>query len=180
MSIPLTGVKRKKRVIQIIAILTVCVAVIAGCSSQASEQEADTNIADSTAHTVKVEQVVMVQISEPLEQVANVVASAQVDIVAKAGADVLEILKVRGDQVVEGDVIITLDDTDARLQREQASLARASAEQSLISGKKQWQNSVAKLEQMVSDATRMYNKAQNDYDLGLIDKMALDQAESAL
>jgi len=168
---------------QALAILAISMLVIAGCSSGAGLQEAQAGAAAESANQalkrVKIAEFAKVQISEPQEQVADVVASAQVDIVAKAGAEVREVVKERGARVKKGEPIILLDDTDARLQQQQALLSREGAQEALSTGRKQWHNSVDRMEQAVSEATKAYNKMRNDYDLGLVGQSELDQAESA-
>lgn len=170
-----------KKAAKTIAILTLAAVIAAGCSSGNQEQGAETPSGSeaSAIKQVKVETVEKVQISDPLEQVADVLASAQVSVIAKTSADVREVLKERGEAVQAGDVIVELDDTDALLQQKQALLGYESARQSLSSGRKQWEHNVAKMEQMVSQATKTYNKMRNDYDAGLVDKATLDQAEDA-
>ncbi len=176
-------VKTVRRSMQALAILAISMLVIAGCSSGAGLQEAQAGAAAESANQalkrVKIAEIAKVQISEPQEQVADVVASAQVDIVAKAGAEVREVVKERGARVKKGEPIILLDDTDARLQQQQALLSREGAQEALSTGRKQWHNSVDRMEQAVSEATKAYNKMRNDYDLGLVGQSELDQAESA-
>lgn len=174
---------KQSRTVRAAAVLAVCAAIIAGCAAGAQrEQGAESPAADASAAAVKqvkVAEIAKVQISEPLEQVADVLASAQVSVVAKTNADVSEVVKERGDQVKQGEVLVVLDDTDALLQQQQALLSRESAEQSLESGRKQWAHNVSKMEQALAQATKHYNKSRNDYDAGLVDKTALDQAEDA-
>ena len=164
-------------------VLAVSVAIIAGCSSSNLEQGAEgTDAVDAQAPAIKVVKVAeigKVQISEPREQVADVLASAKVNVVAKTTGDVQEVLKLRGERVTAGDVIVVLDDTDAQLQRKQAQLSYQGALQSLDAGRKQWSHNVLKMEQVLKQATQAYNKMRNDYDAGLVDKAALDQAENA-
>jgi len=175
------GVKGRARMGSIAVVLAVGIAVIAGCSSQPkSEGAADAaNANNAAAKTVKVAEIAKVQIAEPLEQVADVLASAQVNIVAKAGADVHQIVKKRGETVKAGDVIVALDDTDALLQQEQSLLSRESAALSLETGRKQWESNLAKMELALSEAAKNYNKMKNDYDAGLVGKSELNQAETA-
>jgi HlyD family secretion protein len=170
----------KKKLVQTAIVMAVGIALLAGCSSQAKEQEGELASTSSIdLKRVKTAEIVKVQISAPLEQVADVVASAQVDIVAKAGGDLQEIVQPRGAKVNKGDIIAILEDTDVRLQQEQALLSREGAGQALTAGKKQWQLNVEKMEQALTEVTKAYNKTKNDYDQGLADKTQLDQAESA-
>ena len=180
MSISGQGVNKLAKTAGAAAALAVLAAVIAGCSAQPKEQGAGpAETASAAVKTVKTAEIAKVQIAAPLEQVADVVASAQVSIVAKAGADVLEIPKKRGEKVAKGDVIVVLDDSDALLQRDQAVLSKESAQKGLATGRKQWQQNVTKMEQALADATKTYNKMKNDYDSGLVGKTELDQAENA-
>ncbi|TVX99749.1 efflux RND transporter periplasmic adaptor subunit [Cohnella terricola] len=175
-------VKRRARTVSIAVVLAAGIAVIAGCSSQPKTEGAAETAANANqvaAKTVKVAEIAKIQIAEPLEQVADVLASAQVHIVAKAGADVQQIMKKRGETVKAGDVIVALDDTDALLQQEQSLLSRESAALSLETGRKQWESNLAKMELALSEATKNYNKMKNDYDAGLVGKSELNQAETA-
>ncbi|WP_276353575.1 efflux RND transporter periplasmic adaptor subunit [Cohnella caldifontis] len=171
--------KKKTRTWGGAAALVVSVALVAGCSAQAGQGAEPTSTAAAAVKTVKVADIGKVQISEPREQVADVLASAQVNVVSKASADVREVLKERGSKVAKGDVLVSLDDTDALLQQEQARLSLESAQQSLDSGRKQWELNVKKVEQALSQATKNLNKTKNDYDQGLVGKTELDQAQNA-
>lgn len=174
----------RSRTVRAAAVLAVCAAIVAGCASgaqpeQGAESSAAADSSPSAVKQVKVAEIAKVQIADPLEQVADVLASAQVSVVAKTNADVRTVVKERGDQVKRGEVLVELDDTDALLQQQQALLSREGALQSLESGRKQWAHNVSKMEQALAQATKHYNKTRNDYDAGLVDKFALDQAEDA-
>ncbi len=181
MRISMKNVKGRVKPFGKAAALAVLAAAIAGCAAQPQAEGADAaNAAENAAFkTVKVAEIAKVQIAEPYEQVADVLASAQVNIVAKAGADVREILKERGESVAAGDTIIALDDTDALLQQEQSRLQLESARLSLETGRKQWEQNVAKLELALGEAAKTYNKMKNDYEAGLVGKSELNQAEAA-
>ena len=163
------------------AVLAICAAIMASCAAGTQQEQGaePSGGADASAvKQVKVAEIAKVQIAEPREQVGDVMASARVSVVAKASADVREVLKQRGDRVALGEALVDLDDTDVLLQRQQALLSRESAQRSLASGRKQWEHNVAKMEQALEQATKSYNKMRNDYDAGLVDKAALDQAEN--
>jgi RND family efflux transporter MFP subunit len=161
--------------------LLAALAIAAGCSAQPASQMGDAagGAEQAQVKTVKVAEIQQVQIAAPQEQVADVLASAQVSVVAKAGADVKKIVTQRGETVEAGDVLVELDDTDALLQQEQARLQLESARLSLSTGRRQWEQNVAKMELALSEAAKAYNKAQNDYEKGLIGKSELNQAETA-
>ena len=176
MSNRFTGVNR---FIKGSVIAALSMVLIVGCSSQAEVTQGEESDTQQEIHTVKVAPITKVMISEPIEQVADVIASAQVDMMSKATADVVGIVKERGETVEKGEIVLELDTTDVQLQRQQALLGYEIAKQSLSTGKKEWQHTVAKMEQMLSEATKTYNKMKNDYDLGIVEKSQLDQAENA-
>lgn len=174
------GANAWAKTVRTVVVLAVSAAIVASCTSSGPSQGADAvDVQAPAVKVVKVAEISKLQISEPREQVADVLASAQVSVVAKSTGDVRELLKSRGEQVAPGDVIVVLDDTDARLQQRQAQLSHEGAQQSLYSGRKQWAHNVTKMEQVLAQATKAYNKMRNDYDAGLVDKEALDQAENA-
>lgn len=152
---------------------------VAGCAAEGGGTGELAAAAEEGVKTVRVQPIAKMPVSGPIEQVADVVASGQVDIIAKTSADVVEVLAERGARVQKGDVLIRLDDTDAKLALDQARLAHKNAKQALETGTKQWRNNVERMEQALTEATRFYNKTRNDYDRGLVDKSELDQAENA-
>lgn len=70
-------------------------AVLSGCTAQAAGNAKDPKPAAQAEQikTVKVTGVTKQKIGDPLEQIADVVSSIQMDIVAKSGGDVQQILK---------------------------------------------------------------------------------------
>lgn len=168
------------------AALVLTVAVAAGCTAGGKQGAEPATAQEQTIKSVKVQKISKQKIGDPLEQVADVVAATQLDVIAKAGGEVREIVKKRGEQVAAGDVIVRLDPTDMQIQREKASLQLQSSQQALTKGRKDFTdgktemaNSVKKMEQALLDVTKTYNKAKNDYDQGLITKQQLDQTETA-
>jgi HlyD family secretion protein len=167
-------------------IIVLSAALLTGCSS--SQQTAASQAgAAQTLKTVKVAPIDKQKIGDPLEQVAEVVSSLQVDVITKAGGDVREILKKRGDSVEKGEVILRLDPTDALIQKEKAQVALSGtqqqltkARQDLADGKKELQNNIAKMEIGLQDAEKNYNQMRNDYDSGLATKDQLDVIETQL
>jgi HlyD family secretion protein len=160
-------------------------AILAGCTSPAPTPPPVS--AESLIKTVKVAKVEKKTIGAPLEQVADVVSSVQMDIVTKVGGDVQQILKKRGDTVTKGELIIKLDPTDIELQKQKGLLGVKSATQQLskaqedlANSKVDLQNAVTKIEQSIKDAEKNFAKARNDYDLGLLTKFQLDQSDTQL
>jgi multidrug efflux pump subunit AcrA (membrane-fusion protein) len=161
-------------------------AVLAAGCAKAPAQPAQAAGQEQTA-TVRVQPITKMTIADPLEQVADVVSAVQLDVVAKANGDVLEVFKKKGDFVNKGDVIFRLDPTDVQLQHRQAELNKRSSElnyskskDDIENGKTDARNAVTKLEQAVNDLEKTYNKLRNDYDAGLATQQQVDQAETQL
>lgn len=161
-------------------------ALLAGCSAKPAE-EPTAQAAEAQVKTVKVETIGKKKIGDPAEQVADVVSSLQLDVVTKTGGDIVEIVKKRGDAVTKGDVILRLDPTDVLLQKEKAQITiggtqeqMAKARQDLADGKLELKNGIQKLESAIQDMEKTYNKMRNDYDLGLVTKIQLEQFETQL
>ncbi|GAA3411716.1 efflux RND transporter periplasmic adaptor subunit [Paenibacillus hodogayensis] len=170
---------------KIAAALVLTVAVAAGCTTGGKEA-APAAAQEQTIKSVKVQPLAKQKIGEPLEQIADVVAATQLDVIAKAGGDVKELTVKRGDQVNAGDVIARLDPVDMKLQKDKVALQLQSSQQALTKAKKDFTdsktemaNGVKKMEQALQDITKTYNKARNDYDQGLITKQQLEQTETA-
>lgn len=165
--------------------MVLAAALLAGCSAEPAQQPAAA--AESQVKSVKVAPVEKKSIGEPLEQVADISASVQMNIVTKVNGDVLEILKKRGDRVEKGDVLFRIDPTDLEIQKEKAQLSIASTQEQMnkarldvADGKQELKDGITKMESALKDAEKGYNKLRNDYDLGLVPKIQLEQAETQL
>lgn len=164
-----------------VGVLLLSAALFTGCSPQPAAPTA----AEPQIKAVKVEKIEKRKIAEPLEQVADVVSSLQIDVVSKASGDIKEILKKRGDAVVKGDVILRLDPTDVLLNKERAQITISGTQAQLVKAREDLANSkqdlqvgIAKLESSLKDTEKNYNKMRNDYDLGLVTKIQLEQMET--
>jgi HlyD family secretion protein len=180
-----TKTKKLKAGYPVAGAMVLAAALLAGCSAEPAQQPAAA--AESQVKSVKVAPVAKKSIGEPLEQVADISASVQMNIVTKVNGDVLEILKKRGDRVEKGDVLFRIDPTDLEIQKEKAQLSIAStqeqmskARQDLADGKQEMKDAITKMESALRDAEKGYNKLRNDYDLGLVPKIQLEQAETQL
>ncbi|MBE1443064.1 efflux RND transporter periplasmic adaptor subunit [Paenibacillus sp. OAS669] len=174
-----------KRNLSIVGALVISTALFAGCTAKPEASAPATT--ESQVKTVKVEKVQKQKIADPLEQVADVVSSLQMDVVTKAGGDVLEMLKKRGDIVEKGEVLFRLDPTDIQISKEKAQIALngtqqqlAKAKQELEDSKQELKNGITKQEIALQDAEKNYSKMRNDYDQGLVTKFQLEQVESQL
>lgn len=180
-----TKINRLKAGYPVAGALVLAAALMAGCSAESAQQPAAA--VESQVKSVKVAPVEKKSIGEPLEQVADISASVQMNIVTKVNGDVLEILKKRGDRVEKGEVLFRIDPTDLEIQKEKAQLSIAStqeqmtkARRDLADGKQELKDGITKMESALKDAEKGYNKLRNDYDMGLVPKIQLEQAETQL
>ncbi|PZE22606.1 efflux RND transporter periplasmic adaptor subunit [Paenibacillus xerothermodurans] len=176
-------IRTVKQSTKIVGIAMLSAILAAGCTQPAAPPE--TAAAEAPLKQVKVAAVQKQKIAEPLEQVADVASSIQMDIVTKTSGDVQQIYKKRGDMVQQGETIVKLDPTDVELQKQKGVLSVRSAQQQLTKAKEDLantktdlQHAATKAETALRDAEKSYSKARNDYDLGLITKAQLDQAET--
>ncbi|MEK8129786.1 efflux RND transporter periplasmic adaptor subunit [Paenibacillus filicis] len=168
---------------KVVSAVVISTALLAGCSAQPAAQPAPA--AESQVKTIKVAPVEKKKIGEPLEQVADVSASVQMDVVSKVNGDVLQLLKKRGDYVEKDEVLFRIDPTDLQIQKEKAQIAVSGTQQQmekarkdLADGKQDAKDGIAKLEAALNDADKNYSKLRNDYDLGLVTKIQLEQTET--
>lgn len=153
-------------------------ALAAGCSASNAGQG---------PKPVKTAQAAKTAINETQEVDADVVSSSQVNVIAKVGGDVKEIVKKRGDYVQQGDVILRLDNADALRSKEKAELSRQNLQaqldktgQDLATNRGVLKNTVEKLQLQLADQEKTYNNIRNDYDAGLASKTQLEKAETLL
>lgn len=176
-----------KQSTKIFGVLALSAAIAVGCSSSPAVSPAATTAAQQGVKVVKTAKITKQKIGEPVEQVGDVVSSVQLDILAKSGGEVIEILKKRGDIVEKGDVLIRLDPTDVLIQKDLNAVSMKGAQAGLTEAKQKTSNGiedakdgVSKLETAVSDLEKAYNTARNEYDLGTATKSQLEKAETAL
>jgi HlyD family secretion protein len=178
-----------KQSAKLFGVVALSAAIIAGCSASpaASPSAAPANAAEQGVKVVKTAKIAKQKIGNPVEQVGDVVSSVQLDVVAKSGGEVIEILKKRGDKVEKGDVLFRLDPTDVLIQKDLNTVSIKGAQAGLVEAKQKTANGIAdakdgvsKLETAVNDLEKAYNKARNEYDLGTATKTQLEQSETAL
>ncbi|TLS50556.1 efflux RND transporter periplasmic adaptor subunit [Paenibacillus antri] len=168
--------------------LALSAALVTGCSLQPAAAD-DTNGAQEAPQTkiVRIEKVGKTKIGEPLEQVADVLASVQIDVFAKTSAEVEAVLKKRGDWVEAGETIVQLKQDDALLALESAELGLRSAQRTFATGdqeianqKLQMKNQIARMEQQAKDLEENYNLMLNEFELGNVTQRELDQTKTNL
>ncbi|GAA3413279.1 efflux RND transporter periplasmic adaptor subunit [Paenibacillus hodogayensis] len=162
------------------------VALLAGCNAT-PEAKPIAAAEQSQVKTVKTAKIEKRSIDDPAQHVADVVPSTRMTVATKAGGEVLEVLKKRGDTVEKDELLFRIDPKDVLLQKEKAQVSISGtrqqlnkATQDLADGKRDLQNGIAKLEQSVRDVEKTYNKMRNDYDQGLASKIQLEQLETQL
>ncbi|TXK85818.1 efflux RND transporter periplasmic adaptor subunit [Paenibacillus sp. N3.4] len=177
-----------KQSAKLFGIVALSAAIAVGCSATpAASPTAKPAGVEQGVKVVKTAKITKQKIGEPIEQVGDVVSSVQLDIVAKAGGEVIELLKKRGDKVEKGDVLFRLDPTDTLIQKDMNAVNIKSAQAGLNSAKESTSNGIAdakdgvsKMETSVNDLEKAYNRLHNDYDLGLATKTQLEQSETTL
>ena len=178
-------VKQSTKLVGIVALTT---ALAVGCSNKPLAGPQDTTQGqESQIKTVKTVKVTKEKISDPLEQVANVISSVQLEVISKTGGDVQQVYKKRGDMVKKGELLFRIDPSDLQLQKEQGQLGIKSAQaqlkqakEELANAKTDLENNIVKAEQGIRDAEKNFNKMRNDYDEGTVTKIQLEQEETKL
>ena len=163
-------------------------ALAAGCSLQpAATEEAQAAQEQQQIKTVKTAKVGKTKIGEPLEQVADILASVQIDVFAKTSAEVEAIRKRRGDWVEAGETIVQLKQDDAQLALQSAELGLrsaqrtyATADEDIANQKLQMKNQIARMEQQVKDLRETYNYLLNEFEAGNVTQRELDQTAANL
>lgn len=189
---------RKKRrrpyrqVVKTVSILAMSFTIIAGCSETIPlSHETSAAVQEQPLKSVKLYKVGKQKIGDPVEHAADVLSSVQFDIIAKAGGDIVQVLKNREEWVQEGEVIVRVNSVDANFEKEKATLAvetiktainksRERARKDMETQKRELNNSILKLEMGLGDMTRSYNKLKNDYEVGKATKAQLYQMDVQL
>jgi multidrug efflux pump subunit AcrA (membrane-fusion protein) len=122
-----------------------------------------------------------------IEQDADVVSSAQVNVTVKVGGDIQQLLKKRGDLVTQGEVILKLDAADMQRSKRKTELSRDNLQAQLDKTKEDvstnkavLKNTIGKLGLQIADLEKAYNNARNDFDQGVVTKTQLEKAETQL
>lgn len=180
----------RKSNMKTVSIVTLCLVMLAGCKASADPEQKAVG-PEQAMKTVKTEKVAKQRMADPSVRAGDVQSSLQFDVLAKVGGDVEQVLKKRGDLVQEGDVIVKLNSSDLKFQRDKASLAVESAQNAISQAQKQAQKdmenskaelsaSIQKMEMSLEDMSRNYNKLRNDFDVGQATKNQVAQAEAQL
>ncbi|WP_334072672.1 efflux RND transporter periplasmic adaptor subunit [Paenibacillus sp. A14] len=115
------------------AMLAMVAMTAAGCT-KAEEQKPPVQTNAPQKPSVKVSVAELRTIDDPQEVVAEIAASDQRDVVAKASGDVKRVYKQRGDQVKKGELLFELDTTDVLLQKQKAEISLRTAQLNLKNG----------------------------------------------
>ncbi len=173
--------------------IAACVALLSGC--QQSDRVLGLGTGASSAQEQRMSQekpvnavpIVKRKIGDTPEVTADVMSAVRTELTVKAGGKVERIHKKRGDPVQKGELLVTLSNPDLLLQRERALLAVRSAEDAMLQARRTHNesrtataHSLLKMEAELDRLTRLYNRARNNYDVGLATKAQVEQARSEL
>jgi multidrug efflux pump subunit AcrA (membrane-fusion protein) len=167
------------------AIILAATVLAVGCSAPPPQQASA--VANLQNKPIKVAAIAQHSMSDPKEQVAEVSAAVQIDVMPKAGGQVLQVLKKKGEPVNEGEVIIRLDSRDAELQVQKVEQSLKGAEEALRqsienqnNSRIDLQSSLVKANEQVNSIQQEYNKARNDFEAGTVTKRQVEQVETQL
>ncbi|AEI40039.1 efflux RND transporter periplasmic adaptor subunit [Paenibacillus mucilaginosus] len=176
----------KRRYAQTLGILLLASSVAAACSPPGAPA-APAAQGETKQKPVKTAKVERHLVSDPREQLADVVASVKLDVITKAGGQVTEVLKNKGEAVKAGEVLFRIDSRDAASQVEKNQVSLTSAQQALEKAREDLKNSrtellnaIEKAQQTLDNAKKNHNKMMNDYDNGLVTKRQLEQSEETV
>lgn len=159
-------------------------ALLAGCaggpaSSGGTDPAAETS-AQPLVRTVRAEQITVRDLGDPIVTEGTVHAAEVFWVTAKYAGDVLEIAKRPGEAVAEGEIIVRLTSEELRKERSRAAAAHEAAVRRLNDARKNASELAALNQKNLSAATAEWNRARNDYDLGLIGEAELQRAREQM
>jgi HlyD family secretion protein len=165
-----------------VGILSLGLAFLTGCSlskvpAQASQLETSQQ---QQIKMVKVIEINKQKIGDPLELVAEVESSAQLQVNTVVSGAVEQIFKKRGDIVKKGEVILRINSKELEQQKEIGVIALQNAQAKLDRTIKESALSIFKMNENLAAMTSSINKMKNDYDEGLITKEELDDKNKLL
>jgi HlyD family secretion protein len=158
--------KRTARIAVLVLVVTVAAVVILGCGKPKPK-----DVVTEAAVPVALAEVTLGSMSETVPVTGTLKADREAAVKPQVSAQVTAVLAQEGDAVSQGQVLITLDQTDYQNQVRQASAAVATAQASVGAARAQWQASVRRL-QVVVEGARPEERA--------IARSKLEQAEAAL
>lgn len=174
----------KYRWMGVITLLTAATVLATACSAPGGKDAATVQL---TPKPVKTEVIKLQKISNPIEQVADVVAGTTLDVMAKASGEVTDVLKQRGEYVTKGDVLFVIDNKDALSNKRKSELQVKSAQDSLqqardnkVNSRKDLADNVARSQTALNNAQQDYNKIRNDFEAGSAVQRQVDQVKQAL
>lgn len=176
--------KIKSRSMGVIALLTAAAVLASACSAPGAKGAATVQLAP---RAIKTDVIKKQKISNPIEQVADVAAGTTLDVVSKAGGEVTEVLKKRGEYVEKGEILFVIDNKDALSAKRKSELSVRSAQESLqqakdnkVNNRKDLLDNVTRSQTALKNAAQEYNKIRNEYDAGIAVQHQVDQSKQAL
>ncbi|MDK2810637.1 MAG: HlyD family secretion protein [Petroclostridium sp.] len=174
-----------KKSINIFVAALLLTGIITGCSRKQAQTPQQT---DEKAISVSVSKAVRMDIESTVKLNGKVTPNIEVNVIPKVAGKVKKIYIKEGQMVKQGDILFTIEDTDYRLQTEQAAAALNSARVALQKAKggaveqqiAQLRSSLALAETNYSDAKNNYQRIKQLFESGGASKQALENAETAL
>jgi len=158
-------------------------ALVAGCASEGASGTAGPAPEPSReplVKTVRAEPITVRDFGDPLVTEGTVRPAEVFWVTAKYAGEVLEVVKGPGDPVAEGDIIIRLTSEELRKELSSATAAHQAALRRLSDARQNAAELAAMHQRNVAAATADWNRARNDYDLGLIGEAELERAREQL
>src|SRR5690349_3333533 len=157
-----------------IALIAVAVLVVAGAAFKFATRPAAVTPAEktspaaeapaaSTAAEVRVEPVAVGVLDQPVRVTGTLRTDETVTLSTKATGLVKSVSVKEGDRVARGQLLVVIDDSDIRAQRDRAVAAVQAAEAAVVEKRAQVQSSESKLRQAKTSGTIKDIAAQSEY-----------------
>lgn len=172
-----------------IAVTMLLMVFAAGCSAPPGAP-GETPVQEQE-ETIATEAIAKHSMGSPREQIAEIEAAVDLDIVAQTSGKIVEITAPKGSSVQEGDVILRLESDSAQLSQESAQSSLQSAQEALTKAQKdleasrmEYQTSISKLEQEYVELvqqgadTKDIENAQRELDTAKQKLQALESTSS--
>lgn len=156
--------------------------LISACGGKSNASSANTNTAAPPTVDITTAQAVVQQIPTYFEATGNLASDAQTDVAPTVGGKITEVNFDIGSYVNKGDVLVRLDDRDARIRLEQANAQVQQAESNIQQAQSQVEQARANVRQVQSQLGLQNGATFNINDVSEVKtaKAALELAEKEL
>ncbi|MCL7746620.1 efflux RND transporter periplasmic adaptor subunit [Halalkalibacter alkaliphilus] len=152
-----------------VALMLMTLVMLAGCSSQTTENSVSADEEQAPIHPVEIEQITKGTLSNDLNLSGHVMAGSHMAVLPMLTGEVKAVHVKNGDTVQRGDALFELDATDVELNIAQARAGLEAAQASLTSAKNMRDQSVKQAEMQVEQAKNTYNMISNAEDSSDVD-----------